>query len=143
MKYTSTCPPSFCDRFWEVRYMLDCWNEKMQQITLQTQSKWILLSARHLIAQQLIFNKHLCTGTTPTRRKKRRSIEHSLVMVPVFKIFIQGRLVTCKTKYGKWKCTSCDKFVHSYCSCTSGLMFCTDCFGNHCAELAMDDYKST
>ena len=22
--------------------MLDCWNEKMQQITLQTQSKWIL-----------------------------------------------------------------------------------------------------
>ena len=36
--------------------MLDCWNEKMQQITSQTQSKWILLSARRLIAQQLIFN---------------------------------------------------------------------------------------
>ena len=101
------------------------------------------LLARCPIAQQLIFNKHLCTGTTPTRRKKRQSIEHSLVMVPVFKKFIQGQLVTCKTKYGKWKCTSCNKFVCSYCSCTSGLMFCTDCFGNHHAELAMDDCKST
>ena len=29
MKYTSTCPPSFHDRFWEVRYMLDCWNKNM------------------------------------------------------------------------------------------------------------------
>ena len=77
------------------------------------------------------------------KTQKQWSIEHSLVMVPVFKKFIQGRLVTCKTKYGKWKCTSCDKFVHSYCSCTSGLMFCTDCFGNHHPELAMDDYKRT
>ena len=29
MKYTSTCTPSFHDCFWEVRYMLDCWNENM------------------------------------------------------------------------------------------------------------------
>ena len=48
------------------------------------------LSAQRLIAQQLIFNKHLRTGMTQTRCKKRWSIEHSLVLVPVFKKNIQG-----------------------------------------------------
>ena len=48
------------------------------------------LLARHLIAKQLINNKHLHTGTMPQKCKNRGSIEHSLVMVPVHKKFIQG-----------------------------------------------------
>ena len=71
------------------------------------------LSARRLIAKQLINNKHLCTGTTPKKRRKRGTIEHSLIMVPIYKKIIQGRLVSCKTKYGKWKCMDCSKFVRS------------------------------
>ena len=77
------------------------------------------------------------------KRKRRGSVQHSLVMVPIYKKIIQGRLVSCKTKYGKWKCTDCSKFVRSYCSCTPGLMFCTDCFGNHRADLAIDDTHNT
>ena len=32
--------------------------------------KFDSLSARHLIAKQLINNKHLCSGTTPKKRQK-------------------------------------------------------------------------
>ena len=39
------------------------------------------LSARHLIAKQLINNKHLHTGTMPQKHKKQGYIEHSLIMV--------------------------------------------------------------
>ena len=101
------------------------------------------LSARRLIAKQLISNKHLHTGTTPKKRQKQGTIEHSLIMVPIYKKFMQGRLVSCKTKYGKWKCMDCSKFVRSSCSCTPGLMFCMDYFGNHHANLAINDPNNT
>ena len=101
------------------------------------------LSARRLIAKQLINNKYMRSQMTPKKWKKRGSIQHSLIMVPVYKKIIQGRLVSCKMKYGKWKCTNCSKFVRSYCSCTQGLMFCTDCFGNHRADLTIDDTRNT
>ena len=57
--------------------------------------------------------------------------------------FIQGQLQKCKTKYGKWKCTNCPKFVRSYCSCTPGLMFCADCFGDHRAAVAIGGAADT
>ena len=49
MKYTSTCRPSFRDCFWEVRYMLDCWNENMGKNFVpswihcvdESMSKWV------------------------------------------------------------------------------------------------------
>ena len=101
------------------------------------------LSARRLIAKQLINNKYLRSQMMPKKRKTRGSIQHRLIMVPVDKKIIQGQLVSCKTKYGKWKCTDCSKFVRSYCSCLQGLMFCTDCFGNHRADLAIDNTHNT
>ena len=48
------------------------------------------LSARHLIAKQLINNKHLHSGTTPKMRRKRGTVEHSLIMVPIYKKFYKG-----------------------------------------------------
>ena len=48
------------------------------------------LLARCLIAKQLINNKHLCTGTTPKKRRKQGTIEHSLIMVPIYKFFYKG-----------------------------------------------------
>ena len=48
------------------------------------------LSARRLIAKQLINNKYLRAQTTPRKWKKRGSIQHSLVMVPVYKKLFRG-----------------------------------------------------
>ena len=48
------------------------------------------LSARRLIAKQLINNNHLRSGTTPKKHKKRGTIEHSLIMVPTYKKLLQG-----------------------------------------------------
>ena len=101
------------------------------------------LQARRLIAKALINNVHFRTGTTPRKHPKRRSVEHVLTMVPPYKKFIQGRLTNCKTKYGKWKCTDCARIVRLYCSCTPGLMYCTDCYGNHRADVAGDEKGST
>ena len=99
------------------------------------------LNSRRQIAKALIFNRHLDEQNDGRRLRKRGSTDHALVMVLQFKKFIQGRLVTCKTKYGKWKCTNCSKFVRNYCSCTPGLMFCIDCFGDHRADVAMADSR--
>ena len=89
------------------------------------------LQSQRLIAKQLIFNHYLLDEETTRKCGRHGSLEHSLIMVPIFQKFIQGQLQKCKTKYGKWKCTNCPKFVHSNCSCTPGLMFCADCFGDH------------
>ena len=43
------------------------------------------LQSRRLIAKALINNKHLRTGTTPRKHQKRRSVEHTLTMVPPYK----------------------------------------------------------
>ena len=101
------------------------------------------LQARCLIAKALINNVHLQTGTTPQKCLKHCSVEHVLTMVPPYKKFVQGQLTNCKTKYGKWKCTDCAHIVRSYCSCTRGLMYCTDCYGNHHADVAGDKKGST
>ena len=74
------------------------------------------------IMKQLIFNLYLEQEQASRKRSRLGSHVHALTMVPVNKKFIQGRLVNCKTKYGKWKCTNRPKFVHSYCSCHQ------DCF---------------
>ena len=73
----------------------------------------------------------------------RRSVDHVLMTVPHFKKFVKGRLVNCKTKYGKWKCTDCSRNVGSYCSCTPGLMYCTECYANHRADIAGEEKQAT
>ena len=64
-------------------------------------------------------------------------------MVPPYKKFVPEQLTNCKTQYGKWKCTDCTKIIRTYCSCTPGLMYCTDCYGNHHADFAADDKDET
>ena len=106
-------------------------------------SKLDALTSRQLIAKELIFNCHLVQEEQQKKRPRHGSLEHSLTMVPMNKQFVQGRLVPCKTKYGKWKCTDCKKFVRSYCTCMPGLMFCVHCFGNHRAECTMAGTTNT
>ena len=69
------------------------------------------LQSQQLIAKQLIFNHYLLAEDTTTKCGRCGSLEHSLIMVPVFRNFFQGRLQKCKMKYGKRKCTNCPKFV--------------------------------
>ena len=81
-------------------------------------SKMDALQSCHLIAKQFIFYCHLEQEQASRKCPRRCTTAHTLIMVLTHKKFIRGRMVTCKTKYGKWKCTDCSKFVHSYCSCT-------------------------
>ena len=48
------------------------------------------LQSRRHIDKALIYNKHLRTGTTPRKHQKRRSVEHTLTMVPPYKKFVHG-----------------------------------------------------
>ena len=52
------------------------------------------LSARRLIAKQHINNKHLCSGMMPKKHRKPGTVEHSLIMVPIYKFFtrVTGQL---------------------------------------------------
>ena len=83
------------------------------------------LQSQQLIAKQLLFNHYLLEEETTRKHGRHGSLEHSLIVVLIFQ------------KFTKWKCTNCPKFVHSYCSCTPGLMFCADCFGDHHAAIAI------
>ena len=101
------------------------------------------LQSRRLIAEALINNEYLQTGISPRCGRKRHSVDHVLMTVLHFKKFVKGQLENCKTKYDKWKCTNCSRNVRSYCSCTPGLMFCTECYGNCCADLAGEEKQAT
>ena len=97
------------------------------------------LTAKCLIARDLIFNKHMKNMEEPTISKWRRRgpIDHFLIMLPK-KIIKNGRLVACKDPYQRQTCGVCrTKRCRSYCSCTPGLILCTDCYANHRAEIAM------
>ena len=97
------------------------------------------LTAKRLIARDLIFNKHMKNVEEPMFWKWRRRgpIDHFLIMLPK-KIIINGRLVVCKDPYQRQTCgVCCTKHCRSYCSCTPGLILCTDCYANHRAEIAM------
>ena len=101
------------------------------------------LQSRRLIAKALINNEYLQSGISPWSGCKHHSVDHVLMTVLHFKKFVKGQLVNCKIKYSKWKCTDCSQNVRSYCSCTPGLMFCTECYGNHRADLAGEEKQAT
>ena len=103
------------------------------------------LQSRRLLAQALINNEYLQSGIPPKSGCKCCSVDHVLMTVLHFKKFVKGRLVNCKTKYSKWnrKCTNCSQNVRSYCSCTPALMYCTECYGNHHADLVGEEKQAT
>ena len=74
-----------------------CFLLAMTMVNVQNAATYFLqrpkldsLQAWHLIAKALINNVHLCTGTTPQKHTKRRSIEHVLTMVPPYNKIVQG-----------------------------------------------------
>ena len=101
------------------------------------------LQSRRLIAEALINNEYLQSGVSPRSGRKRHSVDHVLLTVPHFKKIVKGRLVNCKTKYGKWKCTKSSRNLRSYCSCTPGLMYCTECYANHRADIGGEENQAT
>ena len=118
-------------------------NEQKAATNFLNKPKMESLQSRQLLAKALINNKHLRTGTTPRKRRKQQAAELTLTMVPPYKKIVHGRLTNCKTQYGKWKCTDCTKIIRTYCSCTPGLMYCMDWYGNHRADVAGDDKNET
>ena len=42
-----------------------------------------------------------------------------------------------------YRCMDCTPIVRLYCLCTPGLMYCTDCYGNHHADVEGDEKGST
>ena len=74
------------------------------------------LQSRRLIAEALINNEYLQTGTSPRSGCKCRSVDHVLMTVPHFKTFVKGQLENCKTKYSSGNAPialeMCDHTVH-------------------------------
>ena len=96
------------------------------------------LTAKRLIARDLIFNKHMKNVEEPmfSKRRHRGPIDHFLITLPKKKIIKNGLLVACKDPYQRQTCGVCrTKCCRSYCSCTPGLILCTDCYANHRAEI--------
>ena len=84
------------------------------------------LTARKLIAQQLIENKYLDKEVRENNQHKRRADEHKLITLPNYKKFRNSRVVTCKSKYQKWICSCRAHRVRSYCSCSPGIIQCVE-----------------
>ena len=110
---------------------------------LPEQAKIDSLQSRRLIAEALINNEYIQSGLSPRSGHKHHSVDHVLMTVLHFKKFVKGQLVNCKTKYGKWKCTDCSRNVRLHCSCTPGLMYCTECYANHRADDAGEEKQET
>ena len=75
------------------------------------------LQSRRLIAEALINNEYLQSGISPRSGHKHHSVDHLLLTVP--------------------------QFLRLYCSCTPGLMYCTECYANHRADIAGEEKQAT
>ena len=74
-----------------------CFLLAMTMVNVQNAATYFLqrpkldsLQAWRLIAKALINNVHLCTGMTPQKHTKCRSIKHVLTMVPPYKKLFKG-----------------------------------------------------
>ena len=94
---------------------------------------------RRSFAHALIFNHYYETEKgikSPTRQKRRRYSQHSLVSLPPYKTFQGANIVKCKTKYIQLKCSSCPKRTRTYCQCCLGVPLCKECFTIHCMDVS-------
>ena len=102
------------------------------------------LTARKLIAQQLLENKYnQPVEESPSKMPRRGTTEHCLVSLPRGKQFVQGQLATCRSKYQTWKCSCKLARVRIYCQCTPGVLHCSKCYAEYVADAAVNDLLGT
>ena len=100
--------------------------------------------ARKLIGQQLIENRYLIEENEwPKKQPQRGTRSHHLVTLSTFKKFEKGRLVKCKSKYQTWKCFCRAAHVRTFCICTPGVLYCSECYAEHISEAAVNDLIET
>jgi len=105
------------------------------------------LSARKLLAKQLIFNRYLdeSDGVNGRRRSRRSTIdvEHALLQIPDFHKFDNtGQLVRAKSRYPQAQCFCRKKRPRTYCRCTPGIRRCTECYAVHVTEVAVNSLQA-
>ena len=102
------------------------------------------IRARKLIGQQLIQNRYILEeNERPKKQPRRGTRHHHLITLPTFKKFEQGRLVKCKSKYQTWKCSCRAARVRTFCICTPGVLYCSECYAEHISEAVVNDLIET
>ena len=102
------------------------------------------IGARKPIGQQLIENRYLIEENDQLKKQPRCGTRyHHLVTLSTFKKFEQGRLVKCKSKYQTWKCSCRAAHVRTFCICTPGVLYCSECYAEHISEAAVNDLIET
>ena len=99
------------------------------------------LTAWKLIVQQLIENKYLriIVKEQVPKRPQHGEVHHLLVTIPAGKKFEKVQMVSCKSKYQSWFCSCKSACVRTYCQCTPGVLYCTECYAEHVADAVVHD----
>ena len=93
------------------------------------------LSTRRNIAREFIYNRYLIVEQSPSRKCPHHSAaEHCLITLPTHKNFLNGKLVTCKSKDQTWPCSCKAAGVRTYCACSPGELLCPECYATHQAD---------
>ena len=101
------------------------------------------LTARKLIAQQLIENKYLIADRLQRKRPRRGETSHCLISLPTSRKFDNGRMVRCRSKYQTWFCECKAARVRTYCTCSPGILYCPECYAKHQVEASMEEFVHT
>jgi Transposase IS4 len=92
------------------------------------------LDFRKQLARALINNKYLRQETPEGARRSKRRVsgkEHELLTLPKNRKFLADRVVPSAMAYPQFKCHDCQKKRRTYCSCSPGIIRCSDCYAEH------------
>ena len=102
------------------------------------------LSARRNIAREFIYNRYSIAEQSPSRKCPRHSTaEHHLITLPTHKKLLNGKLITCKSKYQRWPHSCKAACVRTYCACSPGELLCPECYATHWADKAIVVFVDT
>jgi len=93
----------------------------------------------------MIYNPYLLADVdvAPTlRRSLRVVVDHQLVSLPKGKKFDRaGRIVDAGSDYGQCncQCSHVRKAWRTYCKCSPGIIYCTECYAAHRIATAIQE----
>jgi Transposase IS4 len=85
-------------------------------------------------AKALINNRYQRVEVTEASRRSRRRLsgkDHELLTLPKNRKFSANHIVPAAMAYPQFKCHDCPKKRRTYCSCSPGIIRCSDCYAEH------------
>ena len=95
------------------------------------------LQFKRNLARQFLNNSYIPksnSGKQIQEAKRRKADSCRLLSLPKNTCFSVRKIVKCKGKYNRFTCVCGKERVGTYCTCSPGFIWCSECFAIHCLD---------